>query len=287
MAYRTLISATELAKHIDDPDWAIIDARFVLTEPERAGENYLKNHIPGAVYVHTDRDLSSPVIPSVTGRHPWLPLDKTVELFSRLGIDENVQVVAYDDVGGALSAVRVWWMLRWLGHDNAAVLDGGWQAWIYEELPMRGGIETRPPRKFTPKTIRHDLLVDIKEVDRMRQDLTHRVLDARSFERYQGKNETIDRVAGHIPGAVSAPYLDILTEDYTLRPVEELRAFFEPRLGGVPPERTAVYCGSGVTSILPILAMMYAGMGEAKLYAGSWSEWIADGTRPIAAGEKP
>jgi thiosulfate/3-mercaptopyruvate sulfurtransferase len=285
MPYTTLISPLELSSHLADPDWAIIDARFVLTAPELGEQNYRLSHIPGALYVHPDHDLATPPVPGKTGRHPWLSVDAAAGLFSHLGIDERVQVVIYDEAGGALAAVRVWWMLRWLGHEAAAVLDGGLQGWNAANLPTRPGVESRPPRHFTPRTVRSDLLVDIDYVERIRQDPAYRLLDARSFERYQGKNETLDPVAGHIPGAINAPYTDLLTEKLAFRPPEELRARLAAWMGGVPIQRTVVYCGSGVTSIMNLLAMLHVGLGEARLYPGSWSEWIADRTRPIAVGE--
>ena len=235
MTLKTLISTTELAKHLDDPDWAIVDVRFVLTAPERGEQNYQRSHIPGAVYAHLDRDLSSPIVPGVTGRHPWPSVEAAAAFFSSIGIGPGVQVVVYDDVGGALAAVRAWWMLRWLGHEAAAVLDGGWQAWVYAERPVKGGIETRPPRQFTPHE-RADLLIEADRVDEMRQNPAYRVFDARTADRYRGENENIDPIAGHIPGAYSAPYVDNMSEELTMLPVEELRSHYQDLLGGIPPE---------------------------------------------------
>ena len=134
MTYQTLITAQDLVHHLNDPDWAIIDCRFILTAVERGEQNYQRSHIPGAVYAHLERDLSNQIIPGKTGRHPWPTVEQAAAFFSKIGIDENVQVVVYDDAGGALAAVRVWWVLRWLGHKAVAVLDGGWQAWVYADF---------------------------------------------------------------------------------------------------------------------------------------------------------
>jgi thiosulfate/3-mercaptopyruvate sulfurtransferase len=282
MTYTTLLSTSTLAKHLNSPNWVLIDCRFVLSAPELAESHYLSSHIPGSAYAHLDRDLSSPVISGLTGRHPWPSLEQAVETFSRLGIDETCQVVVYDDAGGALAAVRVWGMLRWLGHIAVAVLDGGWQKWLKEERPVASGQETHPRREFKVQKLHPDWIVSADQVETMRQDSAYRIFDARAAERYRGQNETIDPVAGHIPGAYSAPYLENLRPDLTFLPKSQLHAHYQALLGEVPPENAAFYCGSGVTSIHNILAMLHAGLGEARLYAGSWSEWIAPRTRPVA-----
>ncbi len=280
MTYTTLISVVDVNDHLHETNWVVVDARFSLADAGLGRRNYLAGHIPGAMYVHLDEDLSSRVIEGVTGRHPWPTVDAAASVLGRLGIGPGVQVVVYDDMGGGLAAVRVWWMLRWLGHDAAAVLDGGWQTWRKHGLPVQAGEEKMPWREFQAHP-RPELLVTAEQVDAMRQDPAYRVLDARAADRYRGENETIDPVAGHIPGAFSAPYMDNLNPDGTFRPAEALRQHYGKLLGGIPEERAVFYCGSGVTSIHDILAMLYAGMGEARLYAGSWSEWIADPRRPV------
>jgi thiosulfate/3-mercaptopyruvate sulfurtransferase len=284
MTFQTIISPAELVRHLEDPEWAVFDCRFSLAEPQRGHRDYLQAHIPGAVYAHLNDDLSAPVVPGVTSRHPLPSIEQTAVTFSAWGIDARVQVVAYDDAGGALAAVRLWWMLRWLGHPAAAILDGGWQAGQREYDAVQAGVAQRSPRKFVPRP-RPDLLATTAEVESMRLDPSFKVFDCRTADRYRGENETIDPIAGHIPGAISAPYPENLNADLSLRSKESLLARYKDLLGDTPAERTAFYCGSGVTSILNILAIQAAGLGEARLYAGSWSEWITDPARPVAVGE--
>lgn len=280
MAYNLLITAAELVEHLYDPGWVIVDSRFKLADTEQGRKDYESAHIPGAVYAHLDEDLSGPIIRGVTGRHPMPEVEKIRAVFSRFGIDSTVQVVTYDDVGGALAAGRVWWLLRWLGHERAALLDGGWQAWERKGLPVRRGNETRKSRLFIPQP-RNELIVSTEEVEKMRKDPQYRVLDARTAERYRGENETIDPVAGHIPGAISAPYPDNLNPDGTFRTNEDLAERYKRLVEGVPIDHVVAYCGSGVTATHDILAMMKAGLGEARLYAGSYSEWITNPQRPV------
>jgi thiosulfate/3-mercaptopyruvate sulfurtransferase len=281
MTYKTFITTTELTEHLDDPDWAIIDCRFTLAEPDKCEVDYLQAHIPGAVYAHLDHHLTGPIIPGETSRHPLPKIAKAAEVFSNFGIAEGVQVIAYDDTGGALAAGRLWWMLRWLGHQAAAVLEGGWSKWQIEERRVVSGREDRLNRQFIPKP-RPELLVSTAEVSRMLQDPASRVFDARAPERYRGEVEPIDPVAGHIPGAISAPYADNMRPDLTLNPKKELRNMYQKLLGDIPAEQTAFYCGSGVTSIHNILTVEHIGLGETRLYAGSWSKWITDPERPVA-----
>jgi len=280
MALTTIISVADLADHLDDPNWVVVDCRFRLTEPEEGQQAYLKSHIPGAVYAHLDKDLSGPVIKGVTGRHPLPGVEKISAVFSQYGIDENSQVVAYDDLGGALAAVRAWWLLRWLGHESVAVLDGGWQAWLKAELDVRDGTERHEPSKFVAHP-RHEMIATAEDVEMMRGDPHYRVLDARAADRFRGENETIDPIPGHIPGAVSAPYANNLKPDGTFQSAESLRDIYQQILGDVATQHVACYCGSGVTSVHDILSMIIAGLGEAHLYAGSYSEWITDPKRPV------
>jgi thiosulfate/3-mercaptopyruvate sulfurtransferase len=281
--YTTLIATDELAAHLDDPDWAVVDCRFSLQDPGQGRRAYQAGHIPGAVYAHLDEDLSGPVVPGRTGRHPLPEPELFAARLGRWGIGNTTQVVAYDDAGGAYAA-RLWWMLRWLGHEAVAVLDGGWSAWVAAGLPQRIGIETRPPTVFTARP-RPELVATASEVMLRRLDPDWRVLDARGADRFRGENETLDPVAGHIPGAVSAPYADNLAPDGRFRDPASLRQRYQKLLGTVPAAHTICYCGSGVTAAHDLLAIFHAGLGEGRLYPGSWSEWITDPTRPIATGD--
>lgn len=273
MAYTTLISAADLNQHVGEADWAIIDCRFSLGNTELGRRNYQQGHIPRALYAHLDENLSGPIIPGETGRHPLPQVEVLAETLAKWGIDSDVQVVAYDDMGGAIAA-RLWWMMRWLGHEQVAVLDGGWQAWQQAGYPTESEIHPRPSRRFTPQA-RPAGVKSAAQVLTLRTDPTYRLLDARSADRYRGENETLDPIGGHIPGAISAPFAENLGEGGRFRSPAELRARFEELLGDVPPAQTVVYCGSGVTAAHNLLALAHAGLDGASLYAGSWSEWVA------------
>jgi thiosulfate/3-mercaptopyruvate sulfurtransferase len=250
-----------------------------LQEPDLGYQEYLDAHVPGAIYIHLDRDLSGEIIPGNTGRHPLPSSQIFAERLSNWGIDASTQVIAYDNLGGALAA-RVWWMLRWLDHQNVAVLDGGWQAWTEGGYPLESGENTRERKTFQAQE-HPEFIVDAQRVEQIREDENFLLLDARSSNRYWGLEEQTDPVAGHIPGAVSAPFENNLTpEGYFLR-VEELKERFDSLLADVPPSQVVVYCGSGVTATHNLVAMVAAGYEMALLYPGSWSEWITDPTRPI------
>ncbi len=282
MPYTTLISPADLLPHLGDPAWAIFDCRYALNDEAQGERDYRQAHIPGAVFAHLKRDLADPVVPGQTGRHP-LPAPATVAAhLSRWGVDAEVQVVVYDESGGAMAA-RLWWMLRWLGHPTVAVLDGGWPAWHAAGYPVMGGEETRPARQFIPHP-RPEQVLSVAEVETIRTDPRYRLFDSRAADRYRGENETIDPVAGHIPGAHSAPYAANLDATGHFLPPETLRARFQALLGETPAEQSVFYCGSGITATHNLLALAYAGLGDGRLYAGSWSEWITDPTRPIATG---
>jgi thiosulfate/3-mercaptopyruvate sulfurtransferase len=286
MAFTLLVSTEELARHLTDPSWLVVGCSFLLAKPDQAEQNYLEGHIPGAIYAHLDRDLSSPIVPGVSGRHPLPSPDEAARRFGRLGIASGVQVVAYDSVGGALAAARLWWMLRWLGFDSVAVLDGGLLKWLAEDRPLQPGRETRPPVEFIARP-RPGMFVTTEQVERLRLDPAYRLVDVRTPERYRGETEPIDALAGHIPGALNLPYLENLSAASAFRSPAELRSLFQKLVEDTSPEKVVFYCGSGVTSVHSLLAMLIAGMGEAKLYAGSWSEWIAPRTRPVATGAEP
>lgn len=283
MAFTTLIDTTTLANHLDDSSFAILDCRFKLDDPAWGRLEYETAHIPGAVFADLDRDLSGEKT-GRNGRHPLPDPAEFARTLGRLGIDKNAQVIAYDqDV--SMFASRVWWMLRWLGHEHVAVLDGGFTKWQAEGRPTRAGHEIRAARTFVAN-LRRELIADADEVARTLHDSGVRLLDARSPERFRGENETLDKKAGHIPGASNHFYKLNVNDDNTFKPREELRRGFEESLAGTPPASTISYCGSGVTACMNLLAMEYAGLTGARLYPGSWSEWSSDPTRPIEPPEK-
>jgi len=280
--FETIVDTDELASHLGDPDWAIVDCRFSLDDPSIGRRAYENAHIPGAVYAHLNEDLSSPIIPGKTGRHPLPDVYTFEQKLGQWGIGDAVQVVAYDDSGGGIAA-RLWWLLRWLNHRPVAVLNGGWPQWLREGRPSRSGVESRRWRSFVARP-RPELLVNADDVGNLRQDPAYVVGDSRTADRYRGENETIDPVAGHIPGALSIPYPDNLGQDGLFLSQNALRARFAAFLENRPAGQAIFYCGSGVTAAHNLLALAHAGLGEGRLYAGSWSEWIADPQRPVATG---
>lgn len=282
----TLLEPAELAVHLDESDWAIIDCRFDLAAPEWGARVYAAGHIPRALYVHLDRDLSGERTPH-TGRHPLPPPAVLAATLGRLGIDARVQVVAYDQ-GSGVFAARLWWLLRWLGHPQVAVLDGGLAAWQRAGFPLSTATEQRAARRFVPAA-NDDLLVSGEAVAAAVDsgELGHGVaalVDARSAERFAGENETLDAVAGHIPGARNHPFATNHDAQGRFLPAAELRRVWQKTLAGVDPRQVMAMCGSGVTACDNLLALEIAGCSGARLYAGSWSEWITDPSHPIARG---
>lgn len=273
-----LVSARELSQHLGAADWVIVDCRFNLARPEAGEDAYRKAHIPGAYYAHLDRDLSAPRTP-MTGRHP-LPEPVTLAaLFSVWGITPDTQVVGYDNAGGAIAA-RLWWLLRWMGHRRSLLLDGGFPAWQAAQLP----VETRVPEPqagaFRGRP-GHMPIAELDEIESRLRDPAMLLLDARAEPRYLGREEPIDPVAGHVPGAVCAPFQRHLTATGTFRSPDEIRAQMMPLLGSHRPGDVVSMCGSGVTACHTIFALEYAGFSGARLYPGSWSEWIRSGKRPV------
>ncbi len=282
MDYNTIIPAEVLAEHLQEDNLVIIDCRFTLGENLRGTSDYQRAHIPGAVYAHLENDLCGPIIPGKTGRHPLSEVGLLVDRFSCWGINPEVQVVAYDDWpgNGIPVAARLWWSLRWLGHEKAAVLDGGWDGWSQAGYPMASGIEERARSVFVP-SIMTEIIAYSTLVDSMRQDPASRVVDSRSSDRYRGENEIIDPVAGHIPRAISLPYQENFDSGGFFHPVTVLQKRFGDSLGDAPSSNIVFYCGSGITAAVNVLAMAHAGLGDARLYVGSWSEWITDPQRPV------
>jgi thiosulfate/3-mercaptopyruvate sulfurtransferase len=280
--YSTLVQTDELAQHLDDPSFVIVDVRHDLAQPEHFGDDaYATSHIPGAAFAHVDRDLSARKT-GRNGRHPLPTPEAAAALFGRLGIDESKQVVAYDQDSG-MYASRLWWMLRWLGHDNAAVLDGGFAKWQREERPVSSKPHIARPASFVPTRVLPTVNATGIAASLPRHALL--LLDARAAERYRGDVEPIDPVAGHIPGALNRPHARNVNADGTFRSPRELRGEFEGMLHGRPSDDLVHYCGSGVSACHNLLAMTIAGYPLTRLYPGSWSEWITDRQRPISKGQ--
>jgi thiosulfate/3-mercaptopyruvate sulfurtransferase len=272
------VSPSELAARLADPGLCIVDCRASLQDVSAGRELYRRGHLPGARFADLLDDLSGPIVAGKTGRHPLPAIDELVARLRGWGIGPATQVVAYDDAAGAFAA-RLWWLLRWLGHDAVSVLDGGFAAWVAEGRPVTAELPTPAAGDFVARP-RPALLV---AAEGLLAPSSLKLFDARAPERYRGDVEPIDAVAGHIPGALNLPFADNLAGG-RLRSPAELRARFVEALAGAPPEAAVVYCGSGVTACHDIWAFAHAGLALPRLYAGSWSEWITDATRPIAKG---
>ncbi len=281
--FTTIISPAELAPRLDSPDWIIVDCRFTLTDPEAGRRAYAAGHIPGARYAHLEEELSAPVT-ARSGRHPLPNPQDLADRLSAWGIDVDKQVVVYDDTFGAMAS-RLWWLLRWVGHDRVALLDGGLPAW----KRTGGAIDTKLPRIHRAHFIadpRPGMVADGDIVlGTVREPASGVVIDARAEERFSGEVEPLDRVAGHVPGAVNLPWEDNLDLDGTFLSAEELSDLYAEIIGHRHPSEVFAMCGSGVTACHNLLAMEIAGISGARLYAGSWSEWITDTSRPVATGE--
>ncbi len=278
MSLSTLVSAAVLADHLDDPGWRVFDCRHLLTDPEAGTRAYAAAHLPGACFLHLDRDLSGP-LNGRNGRHPLPDPRLLADRLGAAGVSAATQVVAYDDAGGAFAG-RLWWLLRWLGHDRVAVLDGGIDRWLAEGRPVVSDLPGVVPTVLEVDL--RDRVVSSEAVRRSLDDHRFCLIDARSPDRFRGENETLDPVGGHIPGARNRFFRDNLDADGCFRPAAELRREFLALLAGGEPEWVVMYCGSGVTACHNLLAMEIAGLHGARLYAGSWSEWCSDPARPLA-----
>jgi len=275
--FQTLVSAEIVASQLNDSKWAMVDCRFDLNDQAVGTRLYKEEHIPGAVYAHLDKHLSAPSN-GKNGRHPLPDTRQLQSTFSKWGIDSKVQVVAYDQ-GSGMFASRLWWLLRYLGHDNVAVLDGGFAHWLLGDHPTHAGEESRASANFSGE-LHNWMCVSVDEVLRLHQDPSCQLIDARAPERYRGDAEPLDPVAGHIPDSVNHFFKNNLTSDGTFLPPITLRQRLESTLNGHEAARAISYCGSGVTACHNLLALTHAGLSGARLYAGSWSEWCADQNRP-------
>lgn len=281
MTHSTLISTEQLASHLGDPSWAILDCRYDLNHEHWGEEQYRTAHVPGAVYVSLGHDLAGPK-DGRNGRHPLPAHDAIVATFGRLGIAPGVQVIAYDQDAG-MYASRLWWMLRYMGHDAVAVLDGGFSTWTREGRPTRDGVEPRAAATFVGKP-RPEMRLSANQVWAGLGDPSVVLVDARGPSRFEGKEEPLDRVAGHIPGARNHYYQWNMGPDGRLLPADALREKFTQLFGDTPPSKVTMYCGSGVSACHNLLALERAGLTGVRLFPGSWSEWSSDPDKPVETG---
>ncbi|MDE0192302.1 MAG: sulfurtransferase [Gammaproteobacteria bacterium] len=270
--YTTLIGAEDLAA-LPPSEVRVFDCRFDLADPDAGARRYTAGHIPGATYLHLNDDLSGPVEPGRTGRHPLPKRAAFAAALTEHGVTDEIQAVAYDDMGGMFAA-RLWWMVRWIGHRAVAVLDGGYQAWIRREGALTASDSTSASHVPAPMSM-HQVREHVEAG-------TRTLLDARASDRFRGENETIDPVAGHIAGALNAPFQGNLGGDGRFLERAALKRRFDALLAAEGGKPVVCYCGSGVTAAHNVLAMVHAGMPEPALYPGSWSEWITDPGNPVA-----
>ncbi|MRR28971.1 sulfurtransferase, partial [bacterium] len=277
----TLISTKELAEHIKDPKWVLIDCRFDLADKEWGVEEYEVLHISGAVYAHLEKDICGPITPT-SGRHPLPDPKYFIAAMQRLGVNHDSQVVVYDATGGGMAG-RLWWQLKFYGHEEVALLNGGLPKWLNEGRETVEGVESNPVGDFNG-TPNPKMMVSTDEVKAMLGSRTNAVIDARSPERFRGEVEPIDTVAGRIPGALNRFYQNNLDKDGQFLPADALKTAYETLLDGLKPQDAVAYCGSGTTACHNLIAMAYAGLPMPRLYVGSWSEWIRNPENPIGKG---
>ena len=285
MNWTTLVSPEAVAETLGDPSLRLVDARFVLAgaDPQAGERAWRESHLPGAGYVHLDRDLSDLRKPVSEGRHPLPDAAGFRAVLERLGIAPTDQVVVYDAGDGAMAAARFWWLMKLLGHARVAVLDGGYAAWTALGLPVTDDAPA-PVRSVYPGDFDRRLVADTAQVQQRLAANDVVLLDARAPERFRGDVEPLDRVAGHVPGARNRP-LSMNLAHGRFRPADELRAEFLSLLDGAAPADVLLQCGSGVTACHNLLAMEHAGLHGARVYAPSWSGWISDPSRPVATGD--
>ena len=280
-----LLVAQVLRERLDDPNWVVVDCRSELSDREYGRRSYIENHIPGAVFLDLDKDLAGPVAPD-TGRHPLPAVKSIVAALGAAGIEKSSNVVVYDQSHGAIAA-RAWWMLRWLGHESVYLLDGGYSRWQRLDYPLEAGEIARDPTQYLESPTVTRVLTTAELEKNLHALREHKLLDARDRQRFLGKLEPIDPVAGHVPGAISLPFAEFVRDDGTWLPLRERAALLENALG---PDRNvdwSVMCGSGVTACHLAISGIEAGYREPRLYVGSWSEWIRNPDRPIGTGAGP
>lgn len=283
MTFQTLISAQNLALHLHDPHWIIIDCRHDLADPQAGRAAYVAGHIPGAQFAHLDEDLAGATTAPdgrFRGRHPLPAQPDLIDTLRRLGVNQSSQVAAYDAHGGMFAA-RLWWLLRWLGHSSVAVLDGGLPAWLAADGPMSTVSTDAVPGDIRAGTSLTNV-VTASQLEANLHNAALTVVDARAPDRFRGENESLDPVGGHIPGARNRFFKHNLMPDGRFKPSAQLHAEFASVIGA--PPSSVMQCGSGVTACHNLLALEVAGLHGAALYPGSWSEWCSDAARPVATG---
>lgn len=288
--YTTLIEVEELrALYVGSPGPLLLDCRFVLSslpQDQQAGaQAFAEAHLPGAHYLHLEQDLSS-AITTTSGRHPLPAPERLLATLRALGLEPGRQVVVYDASGGAFAA-RVWWLLRWLGHEAVAVLNGGWQAWVEAGAALAVDLpsaQRKDPEQQPAATVDEGMQIDATELAAALSAGRCLLVDARAEERFRGQVEPLDMVAGHVPGAVNLPFT-LNLEAGRFRSASALNVLWCDLLQGRDSRQVVHMCGSGVTACVNLLAMEYAGLHGSKLYPGSWSEWIRDPQRPVAGDD--
>ncbi|MFC5568537.1 sulfurtransferase [Lysobacter yangpyeongensis] len=283
MAWNTLVQAETLAVALERPDLVLVDCRFSSASPGAGEFAHSQSHLPGAVYAHLERDLSDMSRRgNGNGRHPWPDAATFIAKLGHWGIQPHHQLIAYDDADGAMAS-RFWFLMRALGHEKVAVLDGGFARWQGLRLPMDGNLVRRTATTYPAREFDASRLLDAEQVQ-ARLAEGEMLMDARPADRFRGENDFMDRVHGHVPGAINRPYATNLQEDGRFKPPVQLAAEFREALAGRAPVQAIMMCGSGVTACHNLLAMERAGLTGAALYTGSWSGWIEDPSRPVAKG---
>lgn len=276
----SIVSTRWLLARLYETELVIVDCRFLLSDPEAGRTAYTQDHIPGAVYLHLEEQLSSPV-GTHGGRHPLPDVAELTQTLSKLGINNNSIIVAYDDQGGAFAS-RLWWLMRYLGHERVYVMDEGYSAWKNAKFPVSDHQAVRIPSQFVAD-VQHDMVVGVEEVQEVVRNGGPLLVDSREHRRYLGLEEPIDPIAGHIPSAINKFWKYVLDEQGRWKKDDALKEHFAEI---EPEQEVIVYCGSGVTACPNVLALTQAGYKNVKLYAGSWSDWISYEGNTVATGEE-
>lgn len=282
MTYQAIISVEDLHKNLTNDDWFIFDCRFLLKDPNGGLKKFEQGHIPGAQFADMDKDLAS-TMTATSGRHPLPEPSELVNKLQLWGVSNSSQIICYDDMSGAFAA-RMWWLLKWLGHDDVAVLDGGIDKWTSNNLALETDVNKRSKGTFSGKE-NNNMWVDVSFVQQQLAENKINLLDARSGERFTAQDTKTDPVAGHVPGAMSFPFSENLTKQGVFLSADELRTRFAETFSASENKEIINMCGSGVTACHNLLAMSIAGLPMTRLFVGSWSEWIKDKSRPVATGE--